>query len=97
MPKANLGMPLTTSSPIVAMRSPINVEMIVLMGSSAPKTVRSPKDIKARPKNSAVQSEGKFGQAGAKHMRIATEIVPAIQEPTAATERAAPARPLMAI
>jgi len=65
--KANRGMPLTTSSPTVAMRSPISVERIVLMGSSAPKTVRSPKDMKARPKNSAgPKRRANLARAGAK-------------------------------
>ena len=97
-PKANRGTPHTTSSPIVAMNSPISVEMMVLMGSSPPKTVSSPKDMSAKPKYSAgPKRRANLASAGAKHIRIATEIVPAIQEPMAATEKAAPARPLRAI
>ncbi len=69
-----------------------------LMGSSPPKTVSRPKDMSARPKYSGgPKRRAKLASAGAKHISRATAIVPAIQDPMAAEESAAPARPLRAI
>ncbi|MBP2672714.1 MAG: hypothetical protein H6Q85_2780 [candidate division NC10 bacterium] len=69
-----------------------------LTGWSPPKTVSNPKDMSVKPKYSGgPKRRAKFARAGAKDINSATEIVPAIQEPMAATDRAAPARPFRAI
>ena len=97
-PKANRGIPLTTSRPTVVSSRPSIVEMMTLNGFSPPNTVRRPKAIIVRAKNSAgPKRRPNFAKAGAKAIRTTMEPVPAIHEPIAATERAAPARPCNAI
>ncbi len=79
----------------MAMKSPTSVEMMILIGSPPPKTVSIPKAIIARPKYSGgPKRRANLARAGAKAISRTTESVPAIQEPIAAMERAAPGPPL---
>jgi len=70
---------LTTSSPIVAMRSPI-MSRGSFNGFVCSENGEESKDIKARQRTRPVQSGGQFGQGRCKTHENSDGIVPAIQE-----------------
>ena len=98
MPKLKRGMPLTPSMPTVEINTPTTVEMMILKGDPLPKTVSRPKAMTARPKYSAgPKRSASLARAGAKDISRTMEAVPAMNDPMAAIESAAPARPFWAI